>query len=271
MLAKPRWSATTRVGVRAATRVEISRGMARRVAFIQESTTLSREFFAFDASFPSVHLVTLCGRTLHAGAGAMATVCARARLAGVSEPRVARRSIGRAGDARRASRGTPRPVRSRGCVVALDALSGDAGVCRGGEPRVPGSAGLASAIVAAAAASAVALSAPAVLAEESAVTSAHARFDTTENPLSCAGDPSCASARDAALVAGGEYAPPAEYAEDDPDGALRRAICPRNPTADICRSQRDRKRQNDSPCKVPLLNACLVWKEGASKDVVLKR
>ena len=75
----------------------------------------------------------------------------------------------------------------------------------------------------------------------------------------------------AALVAGGEYAPPAEYAEDDPDGALRRAICPRNPTADICRSQRDRKRQNDSPCKVPLLNACLVWKEGASRDVVLKR
>ena len=63
----------------------------------------------------------------------------------------------------------------------------------------------------------------------------------------------------------------AEYAEDDPDGALRRAICPRNPTADICRSQRDRKRQNDSPCKVPLLNACLVWKEGASRDVVLKR
>jgi hypothetical protein len=116
----------------------------------------------------------------------------------------------------------------------------------------------------------VALSAPAALAEESAPT-AHARSDFTENPLSCAGDPSCASARDAALVAGGEYAPPAEYAEDDPDGALRRAICPRNPTADICRSQRDRKRQNDSPCKVPLLNACLVWKEGASKDVVLKR
>ena len=198
----------------------------------------------------------------------MATVCARARLAGVSEPRVARRSIGRAGDARRASRGTPRPVRSRGCVVALDALSGDAGVRRGGVvARVPGSAGLASAIVAAAAASAVALSAPAALAEESAVT----YLVTTENPLSCAGDPSCASACDAALVAGGEYAPPAEYAEDDPDGALRRAICPRNPTADICRSQRDRKRQNDSPCKVPLLNACLVWKEGASKDVVLKR
>jgi len=203
----------------------------------------------------------------------MATVCARARLAGVSEPRVARRCIGRAGDARRASRGTPRPVRSRGCVVALDALSGDAGVRRGGVvARVPGSAGLASAIVAAAAASAVALSAPAALAEESAVTSVVSnRSDTTENPLSCAGDPSCASARDAALVAGGEYAPPAEYAEDDPDGALRRAICPRNPTADICRSQRDRKRQNDSPCKVPLLNACLVWKEGASKDVVLKR
>ena len=199
----------------------------------------------------------------------MATVCARARLAGVSEPRVARRCVGRAGDARSASRGTPRPVRWRGYVVALDALSGDAGVCRGGEPRA-WSAGLASAIVATAAASAVALSAPAALAEESAPT-AHARSDLTENPLSCAGDPSCASARDAALVAGGEYAPPAEYAEDDPDGALRRAICPRNPTADICRSQRDRKRQNDSPCKVPLLNACLVWKEGASRDVVLKR
>ena len=84
-------------------------------------------------------------------------------------------------------------------------------------------------------------------------------------------EPHPMAARDAALVAGGEYAPPAEYAEDDPDGALRRAICPRNPTADVCRSQRDRKRQNDSPCKVPLLNACLVWKEGASKDVVLKR
>jgi hypothetical protein len=271
MLAKPRWSATTRVGVRAATRVEISRGMARRVAFIQESTLLSREFFAFDASFPSVHLVTLCGRTLHAGAGAMATVCARARVTVRGEPRVARRVVSRAADARRASRGTPRPILIRSRVTAVaraHARSGDAAAVRGVEPRA-WSPGLASALVAAAAASAVALSANSpALAEELAQSGAS--DSAAASPLECAGDPSCAALRDATLGAGA-YAPPSEYAEDDPDGDLRRAICPRNPTADICRSQRDRKKQNDSPCKVPLLNACLVWKEGANKDVVLKR
>ena len=195
----------------------------------------------------------------------MATVCAHARVTSLGDPRVARRSVSRAGDARRAPRVTPRPVRSRGWVVARDALSGDAGEVRGGQPRA-WSAGLASALVATAAATAVAFAASPALAEERAPSSSDAR----RSPLECAGDPSCAPARDAALSAGA-YAPPTEYAEEDPDGDLRRAICPRNPTADICRSQRDRKRQNDSPCKVPLLNACLVWKQGASKDVVLKR
>ena len=197
----------------------------------------------------------------------MATVCARARVAVRGEPRVARRVVSRAADARRASRGTPRPVRSRVSTVArAHARSGDAAV-RGGEPRA-WSPGLASALVAAAAASAVALSAPTALAEELAQSGAS--DSAASSPLECAGDPSCAALRDATLSAGA-YAPPSEYAEDDPDGDLRRAICPRNPTADICRSQRDRKRQNDSPCKVPLLNACLVWKEGANRDVVLKR
>ena len=196
----------------------------------------------------------------------MAAVCARARGASLGEPRDARRFVSRAGDARRARRATLRPVRSRGRVVARDALSGDAGEVRGGQLRA-WAAGLASALIATAAASAVALVASPALAEERAPESAS---DARRTPLECAGDPSCASARDAALSSDA-YAPPAEYAEDDPDGDLRRAICPRNPTADICRSQRDRKRQNDSPCKVPLLNACLVWKEGASKDVVLKR
>ena len=195
----------------------------------------------------------------------MAAVCARARVASLGEPRDARRFVSRAGDARRARRATLRPVRSRGRVVARDALSGDAGEVRGGQPRA-WSAGLASALGATAAATAVAFAASPALAEERAPSSSDAR----RSPLECAGDPSCAPARDAALSAGA-YAPPTEYAEENPDGDLRRAICPRNPTADICRSQRDRKRQNDSPCKVPLLNACLVWKQGASKDVVLKR
>ena len=78
------------------------------------------------------------------------------------------------------------------------------------------------------------------------------------------------SPRSAALAVG-SYSAPTEYVDEDPDGALRRAICPRNPTADVCRSVKDRKKVNDSPCKVPILNACLVWKEGANKDVVLKR
>lgn len=228
--------------------------------------TQTREFFDSDArSHPPAS--SLSRAQLHAGAGAMATVCARARVAVCGEPRVARRVVSRAADARRASRGTPRPVRSRVSTVArAHARSGDAAV-RGGEPRA-WSPGLASALVAAAAASAVALSAPTALAEELAQSGAS--DSAASSPLECAGDPSCAALRDATLSAGA-YAPPSEYAEDDPDGDLRRAICPRNPTADICRSQRDRKRQNDSPCKVPLLNACLVWKEGANRDVVLKR
>ena len=207
---------------------------------------------------------------LHAGAGAMATVCARARVTVRGEPRVARRVVSRAADARRASRGTPRPLRSRVTAVArAHARSGDAAAVRGGETSRAWSPGLASALVAAAAASAVALSANSpALAEELAQSGAS--DSAAASPLECAGDPSCAALRDATLGAGA-YAPPSEYAEDDPDGDLRRAICPRNPTADICRSQRDRKKQNDSPCKVPLLNACLVWKEGANKDVVLKR
>jgi hypothetical protein len=90
------------------------------------------------------------------------------------------------------------------------------------------------------------------------------------SPLECAADPACVAERDAALAVG-SYAAPTEYVDEDPDGALRRAICPRNPTADVCRSVKDRKKVNDSPCKVPILNACLVWKEGANRDVVLKR
>jgi hypothetical protein len=77
--------------------------------------------------------------------------------------------------------------------------------------------------------------------------------------------------RDAAMMAGAYAGPPTEYAEEDPDGALRRAICPRNPTADVCRSAKDRKRVNDSPCKVPLLNACLVWKEGKGNEQIVLR
>ena len=90
------------------------------------------------------------------------------------------------------------------------------------------------------------------------------------SPLECAADPACVAERDAALAVG-SYSAPTEYVDEDPDGALRRAICPRNPTADVCRSVKDRKKVNDSPCKVPILNACLVWKEGANRDVVLKR
>ena len=202
----------------------------------------------------------------------MATVCARARVTVRGEPRVARRVVSRAADARRASRGTPRPIPIRSRVTAVaraHARSGDAAAVPGGETSRAWSPGLASALVAAAAASAVALSANSpALAEELAKSGAS--DSAAASPLECAGDPSCAALRDARLGTGA-YAPPSEYAEDDPDGDLRRAICPRNPTADICRSQRDRKKQNDSPCKVPLLNACLVWKEGATKDVVLKR
>jgi len=81
------------------------------------------------------------------------------------------------------------------------------------------------------------------------------------SPLECASDPSCVVARDASLAGGGSYAPPTEFVEEDPDGALRRAICPRNPTADICRSVKDRKKINDSPCLIPIGLACAMWKK----------
>lgn len=93
------------------------------------------------------------------------------------------------------------------------------------------------------------------------------------SPLACASDPTCISERNEMISAGAYAAPATENTgeEDDPDAQLRKSICPRNPTADVCRSRKDRQKINDSPCKVPLLNACLVWREGANKDVVLKR
>ncbi len=48
---------------------------------------------------------------------------------------------------------------------------------------------------------------------------------------------------------------------EDPDGALRRAIRPRKPTADVCRSLRDRKKTNDSKCAFAVGMACVVWKK----------
>ena len=67
--------------------------------------------------------------------------------------------------------------------------------------------------------------------------------------------------RSGALMASGSYVPPTEYVEDDPDGALRRSICPRNPTADICKSVKDRNKVNDSKCKIPIGMACAMWKK----------
>ena len=48
--------------------------------------------------------------------------------------------------------------------------------------------------------------------------------------------------------------------DDDPDAAVRRAICPRNPTADVCRSMKDRKKVNDSKCTIPVGLGCAMWK-----------
>ena len=48
--------------------------------------------------------------------------------------------------------------------------------------------------------------------------------------------------------------------DDDPDAAVRRAICPRNPTADVCRSMKDRKKVNDSKCRIPVGLGCAMWK-----------
>ena len=80
------------------------------------------------------------------------------------------------------------------------------------------------------------------------------------SPLECASDPACVNERNA-LMAGGAYVPPTEYVEEDPDGALRRSICPRNPTADICRSLKDRKKVNDSKCLIPIGLGCAMWKK----------
>ena len=80
------------------------------------------------------------------------------------------------------------------------------------------------------------------------------------SPLECAADPACVNER-GALVSSGAYVPPTEYSEEDPDGALRRSICPRNPTADICRSVKDRNKVNDSKCKIPIGLGCALWKK----------
>jgi len=80
----------------------------------------------------------------------------------------------------------------------------------------------------------------------------------TATPLECASDPSCAAER-SNLLAAGAYAPPIDVVEDE-DEAVRRAICPRNPTADICRSKKDRMKVNDSKCKIPIGLGCAMWK-----------
>ena len=82
----------------------------------------------------------------------------------------------------------------------------------------------------------------------------------TATPLECANDPSCATER-SDLLAAGAYAPSVDTAvDDDPDAAVRRAICPRNPTADVCRSMKDRKKVNDSKCRIPVGLGCAMWK-----------
>lgn len=80
----------------------------------------------------------------------------------------------------------------------------------------------------------------------------------TATPLECASDPTCAAER-SSLLAAGAYAPPIDVVEDE-DEAVRRAICPRNPTADICRSKKDRMKVNDSKCKIPIGLGCAMWK-----------
>lgn len=80
------------------------------------------------------------------------------------------------------------------------------------------------------------------------------------SPLECASDPACVKER-SALMASGSYLPPTEFTEEDPDGALRRSICPRNPTADICKSIKDRRKVNDSPCLIPIGLGCAMWKK----------
>lgn len=84
----------------------------------------------------------------------------------------------------------------------------------------------------------------------------------TATPLECANDPSCAAER-SDLLAAGAYAPGVDVVgdvDDDPDAAVRRAICPRNPTADVCRSMKDRKKVNDSKCRIPVGLGCAMWK-----------
>ena len=80
----------------------------------------------------------------------------------------------------------------------------------------------------------------------------------TATPLECASDPTCAAER-SNLLAAGAYAPPIDVVEDE-DEAVRRAICPRNPTADVCRSKKDRMKVNDSKCKIPIGLGCAMWK-----------
>ena len=80
----------------------------------------------------------------------------------------------------------------------------------------------------------------------------------TATPLECASDPTCAAER-SNLLAAGAYAPPIDVVVDE-DEAVRRAICPRNPTADICRSKKDRMKVNDSKCKIPIGLGCAMWK-----------
>ena len=266
MLAKPRWS--RRPGWRAC-------GDARRdLAWKSETCRLSKSRRYKQESFsPSRRIVPI--RTPRHSLRAHASRRRRRdghrlrapRVSPVREPRVARRCVGRAGDARSASRGTPRPVRWRDMSSRSTPSPGTpafaAAASRGRGP--PGSRPRSS----------PPRRRPRWRSPRRRRSRKRARRRRTRGAI----HRKSAQLRGRPLVriratrhsspAGSTRLPRSTRRTTPtvPCGALSARAIPRR----TCASQRDRKRQNDSPCKVPLLNACLVWKEGASKDVVLKR
>ena len=149
-----------RAGVRR--RASRSRVEKRDVSLIQESTTQTREFFAFTTHRSHPYTPSLSAGARFTPAPARWPPSRARAVSPVSASRASRDAVSVArGDARSAPRGTPRPVRWRALRRRARRRPPGTPAFAAAASRAAWSAGLASAIVATAAASAVALSAPA--------------------------------------------------------------------------------------------------------------
>ena len=77
----------------------------------------------------------------------------------------------------------------------------------------------------------------------------------TATPLECANDPSCATER-SDLLAAGAYAPSVDTLSTTPPRRGETRDLSAQSHADVCRSMKDRKKVNDSKCRIPVGLGC---------------